>query len=163
MTAGDHQILLAALSDVQSIEALARELVGADMARTWREQATNAMTNSNANVAVVREGAELVAFGVMEYLDAEARLLLFAVTPMHQHRGTASALLSWFEATAFVAGARAITVEVRREAVSRRFYREAGYRKEHIDRSTYCKSLDELRLDGYASRAPSRGDPLRRT
>jgi [ribosomal protein S18]-alanine N-acetyltransferase len=153
-----HRIELAELSDARSIESLSREFGEPDLARRWREAVNRAMTSRDANVAVVRDGEELIALGIMEYTDSEAFLPLLAVAPRRQRQGVGNTLLVWLEATAFVAGLRCISVEIRREdSASRCFYRAAGYRREYVDRWTYWKSLDEIRVQGWRRRwAPKR-------
>jgi [ribosomal protein S18]-alanine N-acetyltransferase len=151
--AAPHQIGLAKPSDTSAIELLSREIVKPDRVRAWCETVTLAMASADANVAVARAGETLIGLGVMEYTDGEALLALLAVTPTKQRQGVGGALLAWLEATAFVAGIRSISVQLRREdPVSRRFYRTAGYRREFIDRRTYWKSLDEVRLKWWHSR-----------
>lgn len=158
MAGVEHRIELATLSDALSIGSLGKELIDEDAARNWRERAAKAIASPNANVAVVREGDVVVAAGIMDYSDPDVRVTLLAVTPRCQHQGIGSALLTWFEATALVAGARAIEVEVRREdAAARRFYKGAGYHKMHIDRDTYWKSLDKLRFQSFHSPPQPRG------
>ena len=50
------------------------------------------------------DAAKLVGFGIMKYREEEGHLLLFAVRDSHRRRGIGSALMSWFERTALVAG-----------------------------------------------------------
>ena len=151
--ADPYRIELARASDINAVEALSREFDEPDQAASWRDLVNRAIASVDANVAVVRDGEELIAIGVMEYTDTEAFLPLFAVKPGRQREGIGNALLAWLETTAFVAGLRFISVEIaRQDSGSRRFYRAAGYRKEHVDRWTYCKSLDEIRLEEWRRR-----------
>lgn len=67
MAAGEHQIELAATTDAQRIDSLARDLFDPALAVAWHEMTMQAMANSNANVAVVRDGAELSALGIIPF------------------------------------------------------------------------------------------------
>jgi ribosomal-protein-alanine N-acetyltransferase len=62
---------------------------------------------------------ELIGFGIMEYLDDEAYLVLFAVAKSSQRQGVGSALLRWLEAAARAAGSQRIRVDTRRENIAR--------------------------------------------
>ena len=73
---------------------------------------------------------DLVGFGLMQYKDDEAHLVLLAVDADCRRTGVATALLSWLEACALVAGIGTVYLEARsRNHEARAFYRRLGYRE----------------------------------
>jgi ribosomal-protein-alanine N-acetyltransferase len=101
-------------------------------------------------VAVVREDLELVGFGIMEYWDEDAHLVLFAVRPQRQRQGVGSSLLRWLEACAVVAGSRRIRVEARQDNLAARsFYNEHGYHEVRIRRRMYSGTADGVHLEKW--------------
>ncbi len=104
----------------------------------------------DTNVAIVKEGGILVGFGIMEYLDSDAYLVLFAVRSDHQRQGIGSALLRWLEASARVAGARRIRLDARRDNLAARsFYNEHGYHERTITPRRYSGAIDGIRLEKW--------------
>ena len=74
----------------------------------------------------------------MRYLEQEAHLLLFAVSPKQRRSGVGTALIEWLEKTALIAGIETIHLEVRaRNNGSRRFYRRLGYEEGDTLRGYY--------------------------
>ena len=102
----DPPIRLAQPGDADEIAAMSRELIEHGLPWTWRPaRVLRAIGSPETNVAVVREAGELLAFGVMEYLESDAYLVLLAVAEAHQRRGIGSVLLRWLETSAEVSGA----------------------------------------------------------
>jgi ribosomal-protein-alanine N-acetyltransferase len=102
------------------------------------------------NVAVVRERQRLVAFGIMEYWEEDAHLVLFAVRPNLHRQGIGTAVLLWLEASAIAAGAKRIRVEARRDNVAARsFYNEHGYHELIIKSRIYSGQLDGIQLEKW--------------
>jgi ribosomal-protein-alanine N-acetyltransferase len=66
----------------------------------------------------------------MKYKEEEAHLMLFAVRASHRRRGIGTALLSWLERSALVAGIGVIYLEARLlNQDARAFYRRLGYQQ----------------------------------
>lgn len=147
----DPLIRLARPGDADEIAAMARELIEQGLPWTWRPaRVLRAIGSPETNVAVVRERGALVAFGVMEYLESDAYLVLLAVHPAQQRKGIGSALLRWLEASAEVAGAQRIRLHARRDNVAARsFYNEHGFHEVTIERGRYSAIADGIRLEKW--------------
>lgn len=147
----DLPIRLAVAADADAIAAMSRELIEQGLPWNWRpERILAAIRAPDTNVAVVRSGAALAGFGIMEYLESDAYLVLFAVRPEHQRQGLGSALLRWLEASAIAAGAERIRVDARRDNVAARsFYNEHGYHEVAIRRGRYRPGVDGVRLEKW--------------
>lgn len=150
MTPALH-IRIAATAESAAIAAMSRELIEHDLPWTWRaDRIRQAIAATNTNVAVIREGTELDAFGIMEYWDDDAHLVLFAVRRSRQRHGLGSALLRWLEASAVVAGSKRIRVEARRDNdAARNFYNENGYHELAIEPLRYSGRIDGLCLEKW--------------
>ena len=154
----DPPVTIAKPADATAIAAMSRDLIEHGLAWGWRpERVTKAIDDAETNVAVVRREEELVAFGIMEYADDEAHLVLFAVAEPSQRRGIGSALLRWLEAAARVAGAQRILVEARRENVAARcFYNEHGYHERTLESRMYSNAGVGVRLEKWLRPPASR-------
>lgn len=150
MTA-DPPIQLATLADADGIAAMSRELIEQGLPWSWRpDRVRAAIRHAETNVAVVRTDGALAAFGIMEYLEADAYLVLFAVRRQHQRRGMGSTLLRWLEASAIAAGAERIRVDARRDNLgARSFYNEQGYHEVRIQPGRYSPGVDGVRLEKW--------------
>lgn len=137
--------------DAEDIAALSRELIEDGLPWTWRrERVARAIDATDTNVVVLREHAQLDAFGIMEYRDEDAHLVLFAVRPLRQRQGVGSALLRWLEASAVIAGSKRIRVEARRDnSAARNFYNENGYHELVIKPHMYSGVLDGISLEKW--------------
>jgi ribosomal-protein-alanine N-acetyltransferase len=155
----DPPIVIARPSDASAIARMSRDLIEYGLPWRWRtHRVARAMDDPNTNVAVVRRDEELVGFGIMEYLDDEAYLVLFAVAKSHQRRGVGSALLRWLEAAARAAGSQRIRVDTRCGSVAARcFYNEHGYHERTLESRMYSKAVDGVRLEKWL-RAPISDD-----
>ena len=142
---------LAVLRDATAIAAMSRDLIEQGLPWTWSPaRVARAIAAPETNVAVVREEGALAAFGIMEFRDDDAHLVLFAVHPRFQRRGLGSALLRWLEGCAEVAGSARIRVEARRENVAARsFYNEHGYHERAVARRMYHGAVDGVRLQKW--------------
>ena len=142
---------LAIVEDADAIGALSRELIEHGMPWRWRpERVRRAIKSPDTNVAVVGPRGAPIAFGIMEYEEGEAHLLLFAVAAAHQRRGIGSTLLRWLEDVARVAGIQRIQVEARGENESARcFYNEHGYHEWALEPSMYRPRFDGIRLEKW--------------
>jgi ribosomal-protein-alanine N-acetyltransferase len=104
----------------------------------------------DTNVVVVREDGALVAFGVMEYLEEDAYLVLFAVRRGKQRQGIGSAVLRWLEDVAVANGACRIRLDARWDNdVARIFYGEHGYHEVRISPGAYSGRIDQIRLEKW--------------
>jgi ribosomal protein S18 acetylase RimI-like enzyme len=138
-------------SDAGAIARMSRDLIEHGLPWTWDPgRVIHAITAPNMNVAVVREQQKLIAFGIMEYWDDDAHLVLFAVRPASQRQGVGSAVLRWLEASAIVAGAKRVRVEARQDnGAARNFYNEHGYHELTIKPGMYSGQLHGIQLEKW--------------
>ena len=150
MTA-DPAVSIATPGDAAAIAAMSRDLIEYGLEWRWRrERVARAIADPDTNAAVVRRDGQLIAFGIMEYLDEDAYLVLFAVRESHQRQGVGSALLGWLEAVAKVAGSQRIRVDARRDNVAARcFYNEHGYHERLLKSRMYGAAVDGIRLEKW--------------
>ncbi len=144
-------VRIAAAGDAVEIADMSRRLIERGLPWTWQpERVARAIASTNTNVAVVREQDELVGFGIMEYWDEDAHLVLFAVRPLRQRQGVGSSILCWLEACAVVAGSKRIRVEARQDNLAARsFYNDHGYHEVHIRRHMYSGTADGVHLEKW--------------
>jgi ribosomal-protein-alanine N-acetyltransferase len=149
-------IQLALASDANAIAEMSRSLIERGLPWSWQpERVARAIASANTNVAIVREQDTLVGFGIMEYWDEDAHLVLIAVRPARQRQGVGSSILAWLEACSVVAGSKRVRVEARRENVAARsFYNEHGYHEVRLKRRMYSGAADGVHLEKWL-RAPS--------
>ena len=147
----DTSVRLATPRDAAAIAAMSREQIEHGLGWSWTEsRVQRSIRDPDTNVAVVREGGVLVAFGIMSYRDDAAHLLLFAVRRSQQRRGIGSTVLHWLEAVARESGAQRIHVECRRDNdAARNFYGEHGYAEQVISAGYYRGTLDAIRLEKW--------------
>lgn len=130
---------------------MSRELIEYGLPWNWRPaRVLRSIRHPETNVAVARLDGVLLGFGIMEYLEEDAHLVLFAVRAASQRQGVGSALLRWLESSAAVAGAKRIRLEARRENVAARtFYNEHGYHELLIQPGRYGAAVDGIRLEKW--------------
>ncbi len=147
----DLHIELARPADAAAIAVMSRNLIEHGLPWTWQPaRVARAIASANTNVDVVRESHAVLGFGIMEYGDDDAHLVLFAVRPSHQRHGLGGKLLAWLEASAVAAGSKRIRVEARRDnEAARCFYNEHGYHEITIRPRMYSGSLDGIRLEKW--------------
>ena len=155
----DPPIRLAEPGDAQDIAAMSRELIEHGLPWGWRPaRVLRAIGDADTNVVVIRAGSALAGFGIMEYLETDAYLVLLAVHPGRQRAGMGSALLRWLEASAAAAGAKRVRVEARRDNLAaRNFYNEHGYHEMVIQRGRYHGVADGIHLEKWLR--PADGEP----
>ena len=155
----DPPVAIARPSDARAIAVMSRDLIEYGLEWRWRtHKVARAISDPNTNVAVLRREEDLLGFGIMEYLDDEAYLNLFAVAKSSQRQGVGSALLHWLEAAARAAGSRRIRVDARRDNVAARcFYNQHGYHERILKLRMYSKVVDGVRLEKWL-RFPMGGD-----
>ena len=147
----DPVVAIATSGDAAAIAAMSRALIEYGLEWRWRpERVARAIADPDTNAAVVRRDGEVIAFGIMEYLDDDAYLVLFAVRASHQRQGVGSALLRWLEAVARAAGSQRIRVDARRDSVAARcFYNEHGYHERLLKARWYGDAVDGIRLEKW--------------
>jgi ribosomal-protein-alanine N-acetyltransferase len=147
----DPPVAIARPSDASAIAVMSRDLIEYGLEWRWRtSRVARAIDDPNTNVVVLRREEDLIGFGIMEYLDDEAYLILFAVAKSSQRQGVGSAMLRWLEAAARAAGSRRIRVDTRRDSVAARcFYNEHGYHERILASRMYSKAVDGVRLEKW--------------
>jgi len=126
-----REIRLALAQDAARIATISRDYIEAGLGWGWTPaRVARSIRDPATNVALVECGTDLAGFGIMQYLDDDAHLLLFAVRPEYRLRGIGSQLLAWLESTATTAGIELIFLEARASnRAARAFYGARGYRE----------------------------------
>lgn len=147
----ESAVVLARRDDARAIAEMSREYIERGLGWSWTEaRVARAIVDAETNVAVVRDEAGILAFGIMSYRDAVAHLLLFAVRQSHRRRGIGTRVLNWLEQVASDAGIQAIQVECRRaNDAARNFYGEHGYHERDITPRYYRGVEDAVRLEKW--------------
>jgi ribosomal-protein-alanine N-acetyltransferase len=147
----DVTVRLAVPADAEPIAIASRDLIEHGLPWGWRRRRVlRAIRDPETNVAVVGAEGAPTAFGIMEYHEDDAHLVLMSVAPAQQRLGVGSALLLWLEAVARTAGVRRIRVEARRENLAARaFYNEHGYHERVIAKGMYSDAVDGVRLEKW--------------
>ena len=141
-------IRLARASDTERIAVMSRDFIEHGLGWAWdAARVGRRIRNRTTNVVVADCGADIVGFGVMEYHDVDAHLLLFGVEPIYRNRGIGSCLLNWLESTATTAGIELIFLEARvTNSVARAFYKARGYRELETVPRYYSGREDAVRI-----------------
>jgi [ribosomal protein S18]-alanine N-acetyltransferase len=134
---GVPTLRLATAADAAGIAALSRDRIEHGLGWRWTApRVLRSIADRSTNVVVAREAdagraaAPLLGFGLMQYHDDEAHLLLLAVHADAGRRGIASAMLQWLEHSALIAGIGQVYLEARlTNAAARAFYARLGYRE----------------------------------
>ena len=152
MRTAHHDVRLAGARDARPIARLSRDCIEQGLGWRWTEARVRfCMRHPAINVAVAREGDALAGFGIMEYGDEEAHLLLFAVHPRHRRKGVGAALVRWLETTALVAGIGLVRLEARVDnPAARGFYRALGYTEVGVISAFYRSREDDRREDAVS-------------
>lgn len=147
-------IELARLGDAEDIAAMSRAYIEAGLPWRWTPvRVAASIRDAQTNVAVVRKEGRLVGFGIMAYRDDDAHLLLLAVRRPYRRAGVATALLTWLEQVAQVAGSARIVVEARRDnGPARCLYAEQGYQELSIEHAMYSGMADGVHLEKWLRR-----------
>jgi ribosomal protein S18 acetylase RimI-like enzyme len=142
-------VCLALPSDAQAIAELSRDAIEQGLGWSYtRARILGSIRDEDANVAVVRESDGLVAFGIMEYGDTRAHLVLLGVQPTRRRRGLGRHVLLWLEASALTAGIERVRVEVRADnPVGIAFYERLGYGVQGYLAGYYGGVIDAVRLE----------------
>lgn len=142
------EIRLARTADAERIAVMSRDFIEYGLGWGWNAaRVVRRIRHRATNVVVAECGADIVGFGVMEYHDVDAHLLLFGVEPVYRNRGIGSSLLGWLETTASTAGVELIFLEARvTNAAARAFYAARGYRELAILQRYYSGREDAVRI-----------------
>jgi ribosomal-protein-alanine N-acetyltransferase len=147
---------LATAADAKDIAELSRDVIERGLPWRWTEERIRrCLRDERLNVLVAREPGRLQAFGIMQYGEEEAHLLLFAVHPACRRLGVGAAVLGWLEAVARTAGLQRVLLECRRDnEVGRNFYGAQGYHERIIVRRMYEGVEDGIRLEKWLVAEP---------
>ena len=144
----DCQIRLAAPADARRIAEMSRDYIEYGLGWRWTPGRVLAAIHApDTNLAVAWRSRLLAGFGLMQYKDDEAHLVLLAVQAQCRRSGVASALLSWLEETALAAGIGTVHLEARLgNHEARAFYRKLGYQEIARVRGYYQGQEDGVRI-----------------
>ena len=142
------EIRLAMPCDAERIAVMSRDFIEHGLGWSWdAARVTRRIRQRETNVVVAESGTDLVGFGLMQYLDDQAHLLLFGVEPIYRRRGIGSRLLAWLETCATTAGIELILLESRVTNVAARgFYATHGYRELAVLPRYYSGREDAIRM-----------------
>ena len=120
---------IASPRDAQAIAEMSRDLIESGLG--WRYDAAKiqrAMRNRETAVIAACGRASLIGFGIMDFGDERAHLVLLAVQPAHRLRGIGRSLVDWLMESARTAGTASVHLELRADnEAARRFYRALGF------------------------------------
>jgi ribosomal-protein-alanine N-acetyltransferase len=144
----EYEIRLASLADAADISSLSRDAIEHGLAWSWTpRRVAQCIADPSTNVAVARRQGGLLGFAIMSYGDEDAHMQLFAVHPAYRRQGLGSALLSWLEETARVAGMARIRLEARaKNEEARSFYRHRGFVETGFRKGYYQGVEDAVRM-----------------
>jgi len=149
MPADPSKIRLATPAEATDIARMSRDMIEFGLPWTWTEQRVrHAIHDRATNVAVALRRQHLQGFGIMEYGDDTAHLVLLAVQPVLRHQGWGGRLTHWLEATAQTAGIGRVSVEARADnhnAIA--FYLRLGYQHTATVAGYYEGKIDAVRLE----------------
>ena len=141
-------IRLATRNEAQAIAELSRDCIEHGLAWSYTEsRVIKAIRSKTVNVAITREQDRLLAFGIMDYGDTTAHLVLLAVQPGQRRRGLGRHVLGWLEESAVTAGIELIRLEVRLDnEPGVAFYRRLGYAVQGTIPGYYQGRIDAVRM-----------------
>lgn len=142
-------ISLAVAADARKIAEMSRDYIEHGLGWSWTQgRVLKAIHDKSTNVAVMREGGEVIGFGIMTYGEQKAHLALLGIRLAQRKRGLGAQLLAWLEKSALAAGIERIQLEARSDnAGAIAFYREQGYRQAGNITGYYQGVLDAVRLE----------------
>ena len=129
MAALDIELTLASDDDAHPLAHFARDLIETGLGWTYQPQRLASLIDDPDIVTLVaRERGTPVGFASMRFGDTRAHLILLAVQPSHQRRGTGRRIVEWLLESARVAGITSVHVELRMSnAAAFGFYRALGF------------------------------------
>lgn len=142
-------VTLALPADARAIAEMSRDYVEYGLGWSWTaSRVLKAIRERATNVAVVREGHAVRAFGIMRYGEQKAHLTLLAVQPDDRKCGLGAVVLSWLEKSALVAGIERVQLEARADnPVAVAFYIDRGYGQTGTVSGYYRGEIDAVRLE----------------
>lgn len=142
-------IRLATPKDAEAIALESMAEIEHHMGWTWHPgRVASAIDAPDTNVVVAVDRGAMLGFGIMEYEDESAHLVLFAVREDARRQGIGSALLKWLEKVASVAGVSQLKVEARASNVAARaFYRWHGYSESEVVPDMYRGNEDGVQFE----------------
>ena len=150
-------IRLARRTDAPVIARMSRDWIEHGLGWRWTAaRMRQAMGDPSTNVAVLVPHGRLQGFGVMQYLDDDAHLVLLAISPTRRHQGLGRQLLGWLEDTARIAGCTTIRLECRADngnAIA--FYQRLGYHETGRVGGYYEGRIDAVRMARHWDAAPA--------
>ncbi len=151
-------VRLAAARDAAAIAEFSRDHIEHGLGWNYTpDKILGCIRSRTTNVAVMQERDELLGFGVMDYGDASAHLVLLGVAASERRRGLGRHLVDWLEKVAVTAAVGLIRVEVRADnPAGLAFYGRLGYGVTARLHGYYRGTIDGLRLE---KRLPGNGDP----
>jgi len=155
----DFTVRFASTTHASQIATMSRDHIESGLGWRWTEERVRAaMSDDDTNVVVVLDratGKIVQGFGIMSYAERHAHLLLLAVRPQQRRKGVASAIVSWLDLTARVAGVERILVECRRSNdAARNFYLDHGFHERNIRAGMYRQLEDGIQFAKWL-RAPT--------
>ncbi len=144
----ESDISLAVPADAVAIASLSRRAIEQGLEWRWTpHRVMNSMADAETNVVVARRGSDLLGFAIMSYGEDDAHMLLLATQPRCRRQGVGSALVTWLEVTARVAGITTLRLEARCDnAGARAFYRHHGFEEVERRNGYYQGVADAVRL-----------------
>jgi ribosomal-protein-alanine acetyltransferase len=154
-------IRLARRDDAVHIALMSRDFIESGLGWRWTPARIVACLRDRAmNVVVAEYGKRIVGFGIMQYRELEAHLMLFGILPQARRRGIGTVLLRWLEKVALNAGIELVFLEARcSNAAAREFYRMQGYRELALLKRYYAGTEDAVRIGRDLTAAPQAVPP----
>jgi len=129
MTAHAITVRLAQPRDAHAIALMSRDLVESGLG--WKYDAARvlrAMRDPDTLAPVACDGGRIAGFGLMEFGEERAHLVLLAVRPAQRRLGIGRRLLDWLLESARTAGIASLHLELRTgNEAAQRFYRAMGF------------------------------------
>ncbi len=140
---------LALRRDARDIAELSRDVIEHGLDWNYNQaRILKAIECESTNVAVMHERGRLLAFGIMDYGDTTAHLVLLGVQPTQRRRGLGRYLVMWLEKSAITAGIERIRVEARADnPIGIAFYGSLGFNVCTRFPGYYSGIVDAVRLE----------------
>lgn len=142
-------IRLATVADAPAIARMSRDCIEHGLGWSWTAgRVAQAVRDPATNVAVASTRRQLRGFGIMQYLEDDAHLVLLAVAPAARHQGLGRRMLTWLERSAVIAGITCVRLECRADnhnAIA--FYLRLGYRWIADVPGYYEGRIDAVRME----------------
>lgn len=141
-------IRLATAADAREIAAMSREHIEQGLPWSWTGPRVLRAIRDPATNVIVAHGGCILGFGIMEYGEDKAHLVLLGVRSAQRRRGLARQLLQWLEDSARAAGIGRVQVEARIDnPAALAFYAALGYRRVRRLPKYYSGLLEAIRFE----------------